>query len=704
MKIFSYAPLDLERSAFRLLQLLRGEGPVIECLLHQVYLDGADTVPYNALSYTWGGTEKTSTVIVDGKTLVVTENLYMALQHLRLKDEDQVLWVDAICIDQENLRERGQQVRHMCKIYSQAEEVIVWLGGATDETNILMDSLDRLEEYSSMYPHRNWDLARWTQFWLSVPQSENSNPRKGLELLLQRPWFRRVWILQEIANAKRARVRCGIKFIKAHIFALAPKLMRVKPERHCQAVLDIMPGSLREESWWSESRDLYNLLLKFKESEATDSRDKVYALLGISSDTQGTDILHPDYTKSLQEVVRDTSSFLFGPSDVSYKTMSELVEKVVSLNASSFCQLIKASDASEVGNFLMQRGLEVPLSEDMITAAAGNQAFGKDVMTLLLQQRGSEVKVTEEVIKAAAGNEAIGRDIMAFLLQQRGSEVKVTEEVIKAAAGNEASGRDVITLLFQQRRSEVEMTAVIEAVAGNGKSGKWVTEHIKALQEAFVEGHWTAVNMLLDKRADIDTFRGHSSSVLYTASEAGHKATVKLLLDKGADPNVKGGDYSEDNALQTASYRGHEAVVKLLLDAGADPNAKGRYNGNALQTASYRGHKAVVKLLLNAGAEVNAQGGSYSNALQAASEGGHEAVVELLLDAGADPNAKGRYDGNALQTASEGGHKAVVKLLLNAGAEVNAQGGSYSNALQAASEGGHEAVLKILVARVAKSK
>jgi hypothetical protein len=107
MDIFVYEPIDLERPAYRLLQLRRGNGPAIECMVYQDYLDGTDTVPYDALSYTWGGTDKTSTVTVNGKTFNVTENLLSALQHLRSENIDRVLWVDAICIDQDNKREQG---------------------------------------------------------------------------------------------------------------------------------------------------------------------------------------------------------------------------------------------------------------------------------------------------------------------------------------------------------------------------------------------------------------------------------------------------------------------------------------------------------------------------------------------------------------------------------------------------------------------
>jgi ankyrin repeat protein len=615
MEIFVYEPIDLERPAFRLLQLLRGKGPAIECMLYQAYLDGTDTIPYDALSYTWGGTDKTSTVTVNGKCLDVTENLHSALQHIRSEDTDRVLWVDAICIDQGNERERGHQVQQMCKIYSQAEEVIVWLGQETEETNILMDSLQRLEERSLMQGHRHWDLAQWSTFWLLVRQDSDVEPRKGLDMLLGRPWFRRVWILQEIANAKKASVWCGAKSVRARTFALSPSLIGVKPERHCQAVLDIMPGRLREETWWCESRGLYNLLLKFSESEASDPRDKVYALLGISSDAYDTNGLRPDYTKGLQEVIRDTSLFLFGPSDVSYETMPELLENLTSRNATSFLEVVETSDVSGVEHFLMRRGLEVPLSEDMIKGAVGNEKSGRDIMRLFLQIRRSEVEVTEAVVKAAAENERSGRDIIILLLEQCNSEVQVTKGVINT------------------------------------------------LQAISVGGYEAVVKLLLDKGADVNAQGGHFGSALYEASARGHEAVVKLLLDKGADVNAQGGRFG--NALQAALVGGHEQIAKMLLNAGADVNAQGGEYGNALQAASVGGHEAVVKLLLNKGADVNAQSGLYGNALYEASARGHEAVVKLLLDKGADVNAQSGRFRNALYEASARGHETVVRLLID---------------------------------------
>jgi ankyrin repeat protein len=680
MEIFIYEPIDLERPAFRLLQLLRGKGPAIECMLYQAYLDGTDTIPYDALSYHWGGTDKTSTVTVNGEYLDVTENLHSALQHLRSEDIDRVLWVDAICIDQGNERERGHQVQQMCKIYSQAEEVIVWLGQATEETNILMDSLQRLEEHSSTQGHRHWDLAQWTTFWLLVRQDPDVEPCKGLDMLLGKPWFRRVWILQEIANAKKASVWCGAKSVRARTFALAPSLIGVKPERHCQAVLDIMPGRLREDTWWYESRDLYNLLLKFSESEASDPRDKVYALLGISSDACDTDSLRPDYEKGLQEVIRDTSLFLFGPSDVSYETMPELLENLTSRNSTSFLEVVETSDIRGVEHFLMRRGLEVPLSEDMIKGAVGNEKSGRDIMRLFLKERRSEVEVTEVVVRAAAENVRSGMDIIILLLEQCDSEAQVTKGVINALQAISVEGHEAIVKLLLDKGAD--------ANAQGGRFGN-------ALCEASARGHEAVVKLLLDKGANANAQGGHFSNALYEASVEGHEAVVKLLLDKGANANAQGAHFG--NALYAASARGHEAVVKLLLDKGANANAQGGHFSNALYEASVEGHEAVVKLLLDKGADANAQGGKYGNALQAASARGHEAVVKLLLDKGANANAQGGHFSNALYEASVEGHEAVVKLLLDKGADANAQGGRFGNALYAASVEGHEAVVKLLL-------
>ena len=147
---------------------------------------------------------------------------------------------------------------------------------------------------------------------------------------------------------------------------------------------------------------------------------------------------------------------------------------------------------------------------------------------------------------------------------------------------------------------------------------------------------------------------------LHAASQGSNDRAVELLLNKDADVNTKEGDYG--NALQAASQEGHSAIVKLLLSKGADVNARGDY-GNALQAASQGGHLATIELLLSEGADVNA-GGDYGNALQAASQGGHEKAVTLVLETG-KIDADSRDDSNRtrLLCAEANGHGTMVKLL-----------------------------------------
>jgi hypothetical protein len=125
METFTYETLNLDRPAFRLLRLIKGDGPVIQGEIFQAWLDQPeDIIPYEALSYTWGFQEFTDGIEVNGQVLGITSNLYLALQHLRFPNQDRILWVDAVSIDQGNLKERGHQVQQMGHIYQQARGLL----------------------------------------------------------------------------------------------------------------------------------------------------------------------------------------------------------------------------------------------------------------------------------------------------------------------------------------------------------------------------------------------------------------------------------------------------------------------------------------------------------------------------------------------------------------------------------------------------
>jgi len=95
-----------------------------------------------------------------------------------------------------------------------------------------------------------------------------------------------------------------------------PSLLGITLDFSCQSIIDIMPGALRDSSWWAKKRDLYTMLDKFRDSEATDPKDKIYALLSISSDACDTGLLRADYRKSLQDTLFDTVSFLLNLNEL----------------------------------------------------------------------------------------------------------------------------------------------------------------------------------------------------------------------------------------------------------------------------------------------------------------------------------------------------------------------------------------------------
>jgi hypothetical protein len=119
-----------------LLQPNTNRSAELRCSLEEISMDTADKVEqrYNALSYVWGAKIGTQPLICDGKTMLITPNCESALRHLRHTRKEVILWVDAICINQEYLAERAQQVPLMGNIYQRAFEVIIWLGEGTDST------------------------------------------------------------------------------------------------------------------------------------------------------------------------------------------------------------------------------------------------------------------------------------------------------------------------------------------------------------------------------------------------------------------------------------------------------------------------------------------------------------------------------------------------------------------------------------------
>jgi hypothetical protein len=127
MSYFLHSPLADPESEIRLVILQPGKKyESVHCDL--ITVPSISAKPFEALSYCWGRTNVTNTIFVHGKSLQISPNLEQALRHLRMRNSQRSLWIDAICINQTDIPEKNKQVPKMRQIYKHASEVLVWIG------------------------------------------------------------------------------------------------------------------------------------------------------------------------------------------------------------------------------------------------------------------------------------------------------------------------------------------------------------------------------------------------------------------------------------------------------------------------------------------------------------------------------------------------------------------------------------------------
>lgn len=172
---------------------------------------------YEALSYAWGSTQKNETIFLNtGKTtrqLPVTTNLFIALRHLRYRDRPRTLWVDAVCIDQENRLERGQQVQRIGQIFSLAKRVIIWLGPGSDDSELALATVINVGQ-QFVYSQDRWIFrppdGDKIVFRNVTNRTMEIGPIDALRCLYSRGYFARLWVAQEVhAGCSTVVVRCG---------------------------------------------------------------------------------------------------------------------------------------------------------------------------------------------------------------------------------------------------------------------------------------------------------------------------------------------------------------------------------------------------------------------------------------------------------------------------------------------------------------
>lgn len=226
---YNYEPLSAEKNEIRLLRISGGPDSTIAATISKTSLD--EDPAFNALSYVWGNVEGSKSITLAGESFAVTENLFVALSHL-VKDVDvasQLIWIDAVCINQNDVHERNHQVPLMGRIYSEAKAVYAWLGSGSKGVELgmrlarsmgatLVESYGYTPSMSfSTHPgHKDvtWLLdqrieALFAEF-RTMQQSDGSDelvrPLDAVEQLFSTglPYWERVWTFQELLLATSA--------------------------------------------------------------------------------------------------------------------------------------------------------------------------------------------------------------------------------------------------------------------------------------------------------------------------------------------------------------------------------------------------------------------------------------------------------------------------------------------------------------------
>jgi hypothetical protein len=347
-------------------------------------LDQHDLPHFIALSYTWGAatheqqangitTERTHTITWNGAQICVTKNLYDFLHRAgssdSLKLKSTYLWIDMLCVNQSNLDERMEQVKLMSTIYSSADSVLVWLGEEDPNTKIGFEIVKHISTLDLEDLKKTTPAQIGIDDWTSVRE------------LFQRTWFTRVWIIQEVILAKTILVLCGSYSIKwedivktSYRLTLTAWSRNIRHDQTNTESKKILPQSSyaipnvlraqKETMIEGHEQLLLYSLIRSRRFQASDPRDKVYALLGICGDNiKAKPYFNPvyenrstekSYTLAAIQILKDSDDLLLlahaeGDKFRSFKNLPSWVpdwsvDKILGLGVTGYLRFSAAKD------------------------------------------------------------------------------------------------------------------------------------------------------------------------------------------------------------------------------------------------------------------------------------------------------------------------------------------------------------------------
>ena len=193
-EIYARVPLITDRREIRILALAPGTSD--DALHGDLFVESLDydDLHYTAISYTWSGPVNRGAIIISGIPFSITENLELALRRVRGPSRPKNLWVDAICINQNDSEDKSVQVSMMGGIYASATRTIVWLGEKSAQSDVAMEFIHSMRDDSYGYDTEPDQILT-----------------RAITELMGREWWTRVWVIQEALLSRRVIVMCGNK-------------------------------------------------------------------------------------------------------------------------------------------------------------------------------------------------------------------------------------------------------------------------------------------------------------------------------------------------------------------------------------------------------------------------------------------------------------------------------------------------------------
>ncbi|KAK3947131.1 heterokaryon incompatibility protein-domain-containing protein [Pseudoneurospora amorphoporcata] len=700
-----YYNVPISSSHIRLLQLLpsENEDAAIHCRLFCTPLDSKGTRPYEALSYVWGSEDNPCSIFINGCAFAVRENLYAALLHLRDHSIKRTIWIDAICINQDDEEEKGHQVQSMAKIYAKASGVIVWLGEEAAGSDQALEEI-RIAAKRDQAPEEIRIAAE-----LSIRRLDN---KAGILTLLERPWFQRIWVLQEVAAARYILIKCGSSEIDGFAFCSGLKALNLSNELPADlraqilSVTYLIRGAIfrpkyainQSDNFSLNIRPLGELIEMYHTREATKRHDKVYALLGMSSNNPTAAGLFADYKISWKQLFNKLIHFVLSEL-VSVNGLSD--DKEIAIIEGKGCILGEVSSVKR--NAIWEDRQDVAITwRNAPSYICVKEIWGfcwtlpttvksvqkGDVVCLLhgasrptiLRPYNDHWAVIMIAVSPAGDPQATTRDIKQSITVFPHNFLLIWDWDIDPSKQQDKNNHDYFANIPEHPKTGLEgcrntatrirnVRLALQEVKQYGVAVKNLREETAVLERALrsmsnlkktclgpedsekEDAKETMVNQLIEDKGQW--------TLLCLAAENGHEAVVKLLLDTG-----KVNLHSEElrTALWLAEQKDYKAIVKMLIDTGkVDVGAKDENGQTALYQAAIIGHEVVVQLLLDTGkvdvdgkVDADAKDGDERTALHWAAKNGHEAVVKLLLDTSkVDANARDWYGRTAAALGGE---------------------------------------------------